>query len=622
VVYRRRVTKRPTGPSDAERPEPDRPGETYVAGRYLLGPIIGRGGMATIYRAEDTRLGKAVALKLLRPEITADRDLSERFRREALAATVLRHPNIVACLDTGSDPAGPYMVMELIEGEDLAARLRRSGAINPLDATRIGLDVARGLGVAHVRGIVHRDVKPSNILLGRDGRAMITDFGIARLAADAEATLPGTTLGSIHYFSPEQAQGLATTAATDVYGLGLVLYEALTGRRPFHGTTNDEIALARVGAAAPSPRDVRPDVPLAIDAIVLRMLAAEPMSRYANGAAVVAALEPLVAAGDRATTTTRVASGVVAAPAFVSEPPSEPPAVPPAVSQTGSPPARVMPRPPVPSRQSSRRPAAAHRRRSDGGLLRSLTVFGIMGVVVTLIGIVVLPRVGDALGGSAGVIDTPSATAPRTAKPTKAPTARPTARPTATPTPTPIPTPVDASLVEPLCAPAPDPCALDVGWHAPATFGPGLQFQLGPGWSTVIDSDGLVVVSRPEGLLTIASGISLVDASQSGLGDGHASDLVKAFIATDGVTATHALPVTIGGVAGRSTDVTPRKTGRRAMFRTGTTTYFVEVGRTTRLVALDVGDRVIVIAIEPSKGHTLKEILATADVVAASLRFP
>jgi eukaryotic-like serine/threonine-protein kinase len=581
-----------------------------VAGRYLLGPIIGRGGMATIYRADDTRLGKAVALKLLRPEITADRDLSERFRREALAATVLRHPNIVACLDTGSDPAGPYMVMELIEGEDLAARLRRSGAINPLDAARIGLDVARGLGVAHVRGIVHRDVKPSNILLARDGRAMITDFGIARLAADAEATLPGTTLGSIHYFSPEQAQGLATTAATDVYGLGLVLYEALTGRRPFHGTTNDEIALARVGAAAPSPRDVRPDVPLAFDAIVLRMLAPEPTSRYANGAAVVAALEPLVAAGDRATSTTRVASGVVAAPALMSEPPTVPP--------TGSPPARVMPRPPVPSRQSSRRPAAAHRRRSDGGLLRSLTVFGIVGVVVALLGVVVLPRVGDALGGSAGVIDTPSATAPRTAKPTKAPTARPTA----TPTPTPIPTPVDASLVEPLCAPAPDPCALDVGWHTPTTFGPGFQFQLGAGWSTVIDSDALVVVSRPEGLLTIASGVSLADASQGGPGDGHAIDLVKALIATDGVTATHALRVTIGGAAGRSTDVTPKKTGRRAMFRTGTTTYFVEVGRTTRLVALDVGDRVIVIAIEPSHGHTLKEILATADAVAASLRFP
>ena len=130
-----------------------------------------------------------------------------RFRREALAATVLRHPNIVACLETGTDDGQPFLVMELIEGEDLAARLRRGGRLAPVEAARIGLDVARALGVAHVRGIVHRDVKPGNILLARDGRAMVTDFGIARLAADAEGAVPGTTLGSVHYFSPEQATG-------------------------------------------------------------------------------------------------------------------------------------------------------------------------------------------------------------------------------------------------------------------------------------------------------------------------------------------------------------------------------------------------------------------------------
>ncbi len=241
--------------------------------------------MATIYRAEDTQLHRSVALKLLRPEISADRDLADRFRREALAATVLRHRNIVGCLDTGSDPAGPFMVMEMIEGEDLAARLRRDGPMLPADVARIGLDVARGLGVAHIRGIVHRDVKPSNILLARDGRAMITDFGIARLAADAEATLPGTTLGSVQYFSPEQAQGASTTPASDVYGLGLVMYEALTGRRPWSGDTPSEIALARVGARAPSPRDARADVPLALDAVVTKALAADPLDRYPSGTA-------------------------------------------------------------------------------------------------------------------------------------------------------------------------------------------------------------------------------------------------------------------------------------------------------------------------------------------------
>ena len=145
------------------------------------------------------------------PEAARDADLASRFRREALAATVLRHPNIVACLDTGTDGDQPYLVMDLVDGEDLAARLKRGGRLPPSVAARIGLDVARALGVAHVRGIVHRDVKPGNILLAADGRAMVTDFGIARLAADAEAVQPGTTLGSVHYFSPEQARGATTT---------------------------------------------------------------------------------------------------------------------------------------------------------------------------------------------------------------------------------------------------------------------------------------------------------------------------------------------------------------------------------------------------------------------------
>ena len=143
----------------------------------------GRGGMATVHRALDTTLGRTVAVKLLRSEVIEDTDIAMRFRREALAATVLRHPNIVACLETGTDDGQPFLVMELIEGEDLAARLRRSGRLAPAEAARIGLDVARALAVAHVHGIVHRDVKPANILLARDGRAMVTDFGIARLSA-------------------------------------------------------------------------------------------------------------------------------------------------------------------------------------------------------------------------------------------------------------------------------------------------------------------------------------------------------------------------------------------------------------------------------------------------------
>ncbi len=206
-----------------------------VGGRYQLGDLVGIGGMATVHRALDTRLDRAVAVKLLRREVMEDTDIAMRFRREALAATVLRHPNIVACLEAGTDDGQPYLVMELIEGEDLAARLRRAGRLDPAEVARLGLDIARGLAVAHVRGIVHRDVKPGNILLARDGRAMITDFGIARLAADAEGAVPGTTLGSVQYFSPEQARGWTTTAASDVYGLGLVLYECLTGSSRVEG---------------------------------------------------------------------------------------------------------------------------------------------------------------------------------------------------------------------------------------------------------------------------------------------------------------------------------------------------------------------------------------------------
>ena len=181
-----------------------------------------------------------------------DPDIAQRFRREALAATVLRHPNIVACLDTGTDGDQPYLVMELIEGEDLAARLRRGGRLAPAEAARIGLDVARALAVAHVRGIVHRDVKPGNILLAADGRAMVTDFGIARLAMDAEAAVPGTTLGLGPILQPGTGAGRTTTAASDVYGLGLVLYEAVTGATRLVGRHDGRHRPRPGRAAAPS----------------------------------------------------------------------------------------------------------------------------------------------------------------------------------------------------------------------------------------------------------------------------------------------------------------------------------------------------------------------------------
>jgi eukaryotic-like serine/threonine-protein kinase len=586
-----------------ERPEPAPDGQRLIAGRYRLGEIIGRGGMATIYRAHDTRLGRDVALKLLRPEISADRDLADRFRREALAATVLRHRNIVACLDTGSDPAGPFLVMDLIEGEDLAARLDQTGPLPATEVARIGLDIARGLGVAHIRGIVHRDVKPSNILLARDGRAMITDFGIARLAADAEGALPGTTLGSVQYFSPEQAQGLTTTPASDVYGLGLVLYEALTGRRPWSGETPGQIALARVGARPPSPRDSRPDVPLALDGVVTRALAADPAGRYASGVAMATALEPLVSVVDPASPTT-----VVDRRGWSSQAPR---------AAAGAAAAR---------RRSARPPS----RRGTG---RKVAI-GIVLLVGAVVALAALPAMGDD-GGLAGASARPSrsaaAVAEATSRPTPDPTPKPTPTPTPTPTatpkptpkstpvPTPEPTPVDPGEVADLCDPFFElPCTLGPGRYTPARFEPSISVKVGDGWSTATNGDRLVVLSRDEGFLTFAARADVRGAPAEQ--EDTATELIDAVANRSGVSATRPARVRIDKLRGRSVDVTPRGSDRIALFSAGESTYFLEPGRVTRVVALDVDGLVLVLVIEPGDGQDLNAILETADDVAGSLR--
>lgn len=266
-----------------------------LGGRYRLIELLGQGGMATIYRAHDAQLGRDVAVKLLRPQYGRDPDFLARFRDEARSVAALSHPNIVQVFDYGEDESGPYIVMELVEGDDLASIIRDTGPLPPRQAARIAAEIAKALHAAHGRGIVHRDVKPSNVLVSRDGRVKVADFGIARALAESQLTLPGTTLGSVHYFSPEQARGEPATPASDVYALGIVLFEALTGQRPFTGDGAAAVAMARLQGPPPRPSDIRSSVPPALDAVVARAMAREPEARFASAASMANALEAYLA---------------------------------------------------------------------------------------------------------------------------------------------------------------------------------------------------------------------------------------------------------------------------------------------------------------------------------------
>jgi serine/threonine-protein kinase len=250
-----------------------------LSDRYRLVELLGEGGMATIYRAHDTQLGRDVAVKVLRAEYGRDAAFVARFRQEAQAAAALNHPNVVNVFDFGMENGDPYIVMELVEGGDLAEVLRERGALEPVAAARIAQQVADALDAAHGRGIVHRDIKSTNVLITRGGRIKVGDFGIARAFAEAQITMPGTTLGSVHYFSPEQARGELVTSASDIYSLGLVLFEMLTGRRAWTGDSAGAVAVARLAGDPPAPSSVQPGVPPPLDAIVRAALARPPGER-------------------------------------------------------------------------------------------------------------------------------------------------------------------------------------------------------------------------------------------------------------------------------------------------------------------------------------------------------
>jgi len=253
--------------------------------RYRVIGLLGTGGMARVYRARDELLGREVALKVLSERLSSDRSFVERFRREAQNAAGLNHPNIVALYDYGDEDNRYFIVMELIEGRSLSEVLDEDGALMPERAAEIARDTANGLGRAHEAGIVHRDIKPHNIMITNSGQTKVTDFGIARaLGGDAEATMTqtGMVIGTAAYLSPEQAQGNPVDARSDVYSLGCVLHEALTGDTPFSGDTPLSIAYKHVRETPERTSAVNSDVPEALDAIVMKAMSKNPDNRYAN----------------------------------------------------------------------------------------------------------------------------------------------------------------------------------------------------------------------------------------------------------------------------------------------------------------------------------------------------
>ena len=258
-------------------------GPELLGSRYQLRNQIARGGMTDVFLGHDTLLSRPVAIKRLFPEFATDPSFVERFRREATAAANLSHPNIVAVYDWGSAEGTYYIVMEYIEGHSLAELLRSGGPLAPERAAEIAMDVAEALGFAHSNGLIHRDVKPSNVLLSPDGQVKVTDFGIAIVAyggAESNLTQTGAVMGTATYFSPEQAQGKSLDHRSDLYSLGIVLYEMLCGRPPFTGDTSVAIAYKHVQQAVPSPSSLGVVLPESLEAIAMKLLAKNPEERY------------------------------------------------------------------------------------------------------------------------------------------------------------------------------------------------------------------------------------------------------------------------------------------------------------------------------------------------------
>ncbi len=274
--------------------------EELLGARYALMDVIGEGGMATVWRARDVLLGRVVAVKVLRPQYAADAEFRERFRREAQSAAALSHPNIVNVYDVGQHEGSNYIVMELVDGRPLSEIIASEGRISPDRAVDYGIGILDALEHAHANGVVHRDIKPHNILITRDGRVKVADFGIARAASASALTETGKVMGTVNYTSPEQARGDAATAGSDIYSTGLVIYEMLCGRPPFSGDTPVSVALKHVQEEPAQLSSIVPSVPSQIERVVMRALLKNVDERWRTARAfrnALAAARSSIAAG-------------------------------------------------------------------------------------------------------------------------------------------------------------------------------------------------------------------------------------------------------------------------------------------------------------------------------------
>jgi eukaryotic-like serine/threonine-protein kinase len=460
---------------------------TVLQSRYRLLDVVGEGGMAVVYRARDELLDRDVAVKVLRPQFGVDEDFVRRFRQEARSAASLAHPNIAPVFDSGVDGELQFIVMQLVEGPDLEKVLAERGRLPVSEALRITMAVAEALQAAHDRGIIHRDVKPGNILLTPDGSVRVVDFGISRAVSDVSKTVPGVLLGSVQYCSPEHVLGEPVGPPSDIYSLGIVLYELLTGVRPFDGSSPVAVALERIRRQPRPPSKVVRDLPAGIDKLVMRALARDPDERYPSGRAFAEAIREWWRASRRETaavpgrTSSPVpkserrravltsAMGMAAATSaaaasgnFGGSGSLRTAAVRTAALRTGS-----GARPPIGG--TARTPLVPAGRENDDrrifGLLIPLAA--LLVVVLALWSVVrhggeasnVLAATASPAASAAAVIaaSTPSPSPTASPMPSPSPTASPTPSPRPSPKPTPQATPRPAPIVRPTPRPTPQP---------------------------------------------------------------------------------------------------------------------------------------------------------------------